>query len=99
MLTRWSPHRRYRRRFTRSTDPGLKKTVTQQKPPAQGSVISNFVGRPHLVPSESMEPTLHVHDRVTVDELAYRSGSPQPGDVIVFKAPPSWNVGSSMLDR
>ena len=57
----------------------------------------NFVAHPYLVPSESMEPTLHgcagcVGDRVIVDELAYRSSSPQPGDVIVFKAPPAWSV-------
>ena len=28
-----------------------------------------------------------------VDKLTYRFGSPQPGDVIVFKGPPAWNVG------
>ena len=62
------------------------------------SVMVNFVARPYLVPSESMEPTLHgctgcVGDRVMVDELAYRSSPPQFGDVIVFKAPPNWNIG------
>jgi signal peptidase I len=28
-----------------------------------------------------------------VDKVTYRFGSPQPGDVIVFRGPPSWNVG------
>jgi signal peptidase I len=28
-----------------------------------------------------------------VDKLTYRFGSPQPGDVIVFKGPPNWNIG------
>lgn len=57
-----------------------------------------FVARPYLIPSESMEPTLHgcatcVGDRILVDKLTYRFSSPQPGDVIVFRGPPSWNVG------
>ncbi|WP_025736277.1 signal peptidase I [Mycobacterium genavense] len=61
-------------------------------------VILTFVARPYLIPSESMEPTLHgcagcVGDRIMVDKLTYRFGSPHPGDVIVFKGPPSWNTG------
>ncbi len=57
-----------------------------------------FVARPYLIPSESMEPTLHgcsgcVGDRIMVDKLTFRFGSPHPGDVIVFKGPPPWNVG------
>lgn len=61
-------------------------------------VMLTFVARPYLIPSESMEPTLHgcsgcVGDRIMVDKLSYRFGSTQPGDVIVFKGPPSWNVG------
>ena len=59
------------------------------------AVMVNFVARPYLVPSESMEPTLHGCSgcRVMVDERAYRSSSPQFGDVIVFKATPNWNIG------
>ena len=61
-------------------------------------VMLTFVARPYLIPSESMEPTLHgcsgcVGDRIMVDKLTYHFGSPHPGDVIVFKGPPSWNVG------
>jgi len=61
-------------------------------------VMLTFVARPYLIPSESMEPTLHgctgcVGDRIMVDKVTYRFGSPQPGDVIVFKGPPSWNIG------
>ena len=60
-------------------------------------VMLTFIARPYLIPSESMEPTLHgckgcVGDRIMVDKLSYRFGSPQPGDVIVFKGPPNWNV-------
>jgi signal peptidase I len=61
-------------------------------------VMLTFVARPYLIPSESMEPTLHgcngcVGDRIMVDKVVYRFGSPQPGDVIVFKGPPNWNEG------
>lgn len=61
-------------------------------------VMLTFIARPYLIPSESMEPTLHgcpgcVGDRIMVDKLSYRFGSPQPGDVVVFKGPPNWNVG------
>jgi signal peptidase I len=61
-------------------------------------VMLTFVARPYLIPSESMEPTLHgcsgcVGDRIMVDKLTYRFSKPEPGDVVVFKGPPSWNVG------
>jgi signal peptidase I len=61
-------------------------------------VMLTFVARPYLIPSESMEPTLHgckgcVGDRIMVDKVTYRFGEPQPGDVVVFKGPPNWNVG------
>jgi signal peptidase I len=61
-------------------------------------VMLTFIARPYLIPSESMEPTLHgcagcTGDRIMVDKLTYRFGSPQPGDVIVFKGPPNWNIG------
>ena len=61
-------------------------------------VMLTFVARPYLIPSESMEPTLHgcagcVGDRIMVDKLTYRFTSPEPGDVIVFKGPPNWNIG------
>ena len=57
-----------------------------------------FVARPYLIPSESMEPTLHgcrgcVGDRIVVDKVSYRFHPPRAGDVVVFRGPPSWNVG------
>jgi signal peptidase I len=61
-------------------------------------VMLTFVARPYLIPSESMEPTLHgctgcVGDRIMVDKVTYRFTTPEPGDVVVFKGPPSWNAG------
>ncbi len=48
-------------------------------------LVSRFVMQPFLIPSGSMEPTLHVGDRVLVNKLAYRFGSePARGDVVVF---------------
>ncbi len=61
-------------------------------------VMLTFIARPYLIPSESMEPTLHgcagcVGDRIMVDKVTYRFSSPEPGDVVVFKGPPNWNLG------
>ncbi len=47
-------------------------------------LVNTFVAQPFSIPSASMEPTLKVGDRVIVDKLAYRFGSPQRGDVVVF---------------
>lgn len=61
-------------------------------------VFQTFVGRVYQIPSESMEPTLHgcagcTGDRIFVDKITYRFGDPQPGDVVVFEGPDSWNQG------
>ncbi len=44
-----------------------------------------------------MEPTLHgcagcTGDRIVVEKIGYRFGDPEPGDVVVFKGPDSWNT-------
>ncbi|MGB6071474.1 MAG: signal peptidase I [Rhodococcus sp. (in: high G+C Gram-positive bacteria)] len=63
--------------------------------------LQTFVGRVYFIPSESMEPTLHgcagcTGDRIIVDKMTFRFGDPEPGDVVVFRAPTSsWNVGYS----
>lgn len=61
-------------------------------------LLQMFVGRVYLIPSASMEPTLHgcpgcTGDRIVVDKITYRFGDPEPGDVVVFEGPPSWNDG------
>ncbi|MGZ6780813.1 MAG: S26 family signal peptidase, partial [Mycobacterium sp.] len=50
-------------------------------------LMLTFIARPYLIPSESMEPTLHgcagcVGDRIMVDKLTYRFSAPKPGDVV-----------------
>ncbi|MFW0790229.1 signal peptidase I [Gordonia sp. CPCC 205333] len=59
-------------------------------------VLTTFIGRQYVIPSESMESTLHgctgcSNDRIVIDKLAYRFGDPKPGDVVVFKVPDSWD--------
>ena len=60
-------------------------------------LLQTFLARVYLIPSESMEPTLHgcpgcTGDRIVVDKATYRFGEPEPGDVVVFKGPPSWST-------
>jgi signal peptidase I len=63
-------------------------------------VFEAEVAKPYRIPSSSMEPTLHCarpgawcegefSDRVLVNRLAYRFGSPKRGDIVVFTAPPA----------
>ena len=57
------------------------------------AVVASFLVRAYAVqtffiPSGSMEPTLHVGDRILVDKLSVRFGTINIGDIIVFKAPP-----------
>ncbi|WP_373696190.1 signal peptidase I [Actinomycetospora flava] len=58
-------------------------------------VIQTFLARIYVIPSASMEQTLHgcngcANDRVAVDKLTYRFSDPSPGDVVVFRGPPTW---------
>jgi signal peptidase I len=58
-------------------------------------LIQTFLARVYVIPSASMEPTLHgcpgcTNDRVLVDKLTYRFHDPRPGDVVVFRGTESW---------
>ncbi|WP_420830287.1 signal peptidase I [Corynebacterium uropygiale] len=59
-------------------------------------VIQNFIGRLYVIPSQSMEPTLHgcagcTGDRIAVEKVSYYFSDPEPGDVVVFKGAESWD--------
>jgi signal peptidase I len=65
-------------------------------------VFEAEVAKPYRIPSSSMERTLHcarpasgclgaTSDRVLVNRLAYVFGSPQRGQIVVFKAPDGAN--------
>lgn len=62
-------------------------------------LIQTFIGRLYVIPSGSMEPTLHGEngsgDRIFVEKVSYAFNDPEPGDVIVFKGTDSWNTGFS----
>ena len=65
-------------------------------------LIQTFLARVYVIPSASMEPTLHgcpgcTNDRVLVDKLSYRFGDPRPGDVVVFRGTDSW--GSEFVSQ
>lgn len=47
-------------------------------------VIKTFLIQAFYIPSTSMNPTLHVGDRVLVEKVSYRVDAPQRGDVVVF---------------
>jgi len=48
-------------------------------------VVRTFVFQTFYIPSGSMEPTLHIGDRIVVEKLGY---SVQRGDIVVFRRPP-----------
>jgi signal peptidase I len=59
-------------------------------------LIQTFIAKVYVIPSGSMETTLHGctgcnNDRVLVDKVTFRFSDPQPGDVVVFRGPDSWN--------
>ena len=61
------------------------------------ALIQALVGRMYLIPSSSMEPTLHgcpgcTNDRIAVQKVSYYFSDPRPGEVVVFAGPDSWNT-------
>jgi signal peptidase I len=57
-------------------------------------LIQTFFFKVYYVPSGSMEQTLHGvtsgGDRILVNKIVYDFRDPAPGDVVVFKGPPTW---------
>ena len=49
--------------------------------------VKSLVAQAFFIPSESMESTLLVGDRVLVSRLSYRLHEPRRGDVVVFTSP------------
>jgi signal peptidase I len=60
-------------------------------------LIKTFLVQAFFIPSGSMNDTLLEGDRVMVNKLAYRFGSPHRGDVIVFDNPQANNADGETL--
>src|SRR5205085_1613390 len=50
-------------------------------------LIQAFLVKPYRIPSESMEPTLDVGQRVLVNRIGTHFGDPSVGDILVFHPP------------
>ena len=53
-------------------------------------VVKTFLVRSFYIPSGSMEDTLHIKDRILVDEITPRFGGYDRGDIVVFQDPGGW---------
>ncbi|HET7173940.1 MAG TPA: signal peptidase I [Nocardioidaceae bacterium] len=53
-------------------------------------IIKTFFIQAFYIPSGSMENTLRVYDRILVEKPSYWFGTPQRGDIVVFKDPDHW---------
>src|SRR4051812_44601223 len=51
-------------------------------------IIKTFLFQPFYIPSQSMEPTLHVNDRIFVNKVSYKMHDIHRGDIVVFTTPP-----------
>jgi signal peptidase I len=50
-------------------------------------LIQLFLVKTYRIPSGSMEPTLHIGQRVIVNRIGLRFGDPSIGDIVVFHPP------------
>jgi signal peptidase I len=60
-------------------------------------LIKTFLFQAFYIPSESMTPTLKVHDRVLVNKLSYKLHPVHRDDIVVFTAPPHADPGINDL--
>jgi signal peptidase I len=60
-------------------------------------LVRAFVLQTFYIPSESMQHTLEIFDRVLVNKVVYHFRDPARGEIVVFEAPPEWR--SSPQDK
>lgn len=61
-------------------------------------VVRAFILQTFYIPSQSMENTLEINDRVLVNKLVYDFRSPDRGEIVVFRAPDGWGIGPDGQD-
>ncbi|GAA1812835.1 signal peptidase I [Planosporangium flavigriseum] len=61
-------------------------------------LVRVFVLQTFYIPSESMEHTLNINDRVLVNKVIYDLRTPERGEIIVFKSPTSWRSDPAEVD-
>ncbi|SDX68523.1 signal peptidase I [Modestobacter sp. DSM 44400] len=66
-------------------------------------LVKTFLVQAFFIPSGSMEQTLHgctgcTGDRVLVNKIPYWFGEPEPGDIVVFKGPDTWDPEISVAE-
>ena len=53
-------------------------------------IVKTFFLQAFYIPSESMEPTMLVDDKILVQKVSYWSGDIKRGDIVVFDDPGGW---------
>ncbi len=61
-------------------------------------LVRIFVLQTFYIPSESMEHTLNINDRVLVNKVVYDFRDPHRGEIVVFKSPDSWRSDPNEVD-
>ncbi len=61
-------------------------------------VVRTFLVQTFYIPSESMERTLLINDRVLVNKVVYDLRDPKRGEVVVFEPPANWSAGPGKDD-
>ena len=51
-------------------------------------VVRLLIAEPRFIPSNSMDPTLHIGDRLLIEKVSYRFHEPHYGDIVVFEPQP-----------
>ncbi|MGH3713538.1 MAG: signal peptidase I [Micromonosporaceae bacterium] len=61
-------------------------------------LVRAFVLQTFYIPSQSMQHTLEIDDRVLVNKVVYDFREPARGEIVVFKAPQSWRGDPNETD-
>lgn len=62
-------------------------------------LVKTFLVQPYYIPSQSMESTLDVGDRIIVSKFTPQHSPLHRGDVIVFEDPKTWEDGSTTAQQ